>query len=322
MSVLLGFFGVDPNSLPYDLGVLKDNTPPILVYAVPAMVLFTAIEIFISFRQERKYYATKETIGSVLVGVGNLVVSAFINLALILLVVWIWKTVPWRMGLNWWTFIPCYIIFDFCSYWAHRASHSNRFLWATHIAHHSGEKYNLAVSFRLSWVQHLKTPFFVPAMLCGFHPFVFFVSSQIAVLFQFWVHTEYIKKLPIIDFFFAAPSNHRVHHGVQPQYIDKNYAATFIIWDRIFGTFEPEGEKVIYGLTTNIAKKANPFHINFHEYFEMVRDMKTVKGFKKKMFFLMASPTKIGQMKEAQEIAAAKAKELINAPFTEKEPAV
>ena len=320
MSVLLSFFGADPNSLPYDLGKIQDGFPPIIVFAVPAMVLFTAIEVFISYRQERKFYEIKETIGSVLVGLGNIGVSFFVNMALILLVVWIWKMVPWRMELNWWTFIPCYIIFDFCSYWAHRASHSNRFLWATHIAHHSGEKYNLAVSFRLSWVQHLKTPFFVPAMLCGFHPYVFFVSSQIAVLFQFWVHTEYIKKLPIIDFFFAAPSNHRVHHGVQPQYIDKNYAATFIIWDRIFGTFEPEGEKVIYGLTSNINRKANPFHINFHEYAEIYRDMKNAKGFRKKWFYLMASPTKIGQMKEAEEIAAAKAKELINAPAVEKVP--
>lgn len=304
MSVLLNLFGADPNSLSYDLGKLSEGTPQLIYFAVPFMVFFTAIEVFISYRQERKYYETKETIGSVLVGLGNLVVSGVVNMGLILLVVWIWKMVPWRMELNWWTFIPCYIIFDFCSYWAHRASHTNRFLWATHIAHHSGEKYNLAVSFRLSWVQHLKTPFFVPAMLCGFHPYVFFVSSQIAVLFQFWVHTEYIGKLPIIDYIFAAPSNHRVHHGTQPQYIDKNYAATFIIWDRIFGTFEPEGEKVIYGLTTNIDKKANPFHINFHEYGEIWKDMKSAKTFKDKMFYLMASPTKIGRKKEAEELAA------------------
>jgi sterol desaturase/sphingolipid hydroxylase (fatty acid hydroxylase superfamily) len=320
MSLLLNIFGADPNSLPYDLGKIQEGTPPIILIAVPFMVLFTAIEVFVSYKQERKYYETKETIGSVLVGVGNLIVSAFMNMALILLVVWIWKMVPWRMELNWWTFIPCYIIFDFCSYWAHRASHSNRFLWATHIAHHSGEKYNLAVSFRLSWVQHLKTPFFVPCMLFGFHPYVFFVSSQIAVLFQFWVHTEYIKKLPIIDFFFAAPSNHRVHHGTQPQYIDKNYAATFIIWDRIFGTFEPEGEKVIYGLTTNIDKKANPFHINFHEYGEIWKDVKSAKTLKEKWFYLMASPTKIGRKKEADELAA-KAKAQQHEPETVKEVA-
>jgi sterol desaturase/sphingolipid hydroxylase (fatty acid hydroxylase superfamily) len=309
MSIFLSIFGADPNSLPLDINFLKEGLPAIIRWAVPAMVIISAIEVYVSYRQERKYYETKETIGSVLVGLGNLGVSAFVNIGLILLVVWIWKLVPWRMELNWWTFIPCYIIYDFCSYWAHRASHTNRFLWATHIAHHSGEKYNLAVSFRLSWVQHLKTPFFVPAMLFGFHPYVFFAVSQIAVLFQFWVHTEYIGKLPIIDFIFAAPSNHRVHHGTQPQYIDKNYAATFIIWDRLFGTFEPEGEKVIYGLTTNIDKKANPFHINFHEYGEIWKDIKNAKGLKMKWFYLMASPTKIGQMKEAEE-KAAKANEM------------
>jgi sterol desaturase/sphingolipid hydroxylase (fatty acid hydroxylase superfamily) len=322
MSLLLNLFGADPGSLPLDADFLKEGLPAIIRWAVPAMVIISAIEVYVSYRQERKYYETKETIGSVLVGVGNLVVSAFVNTGLILLVVWIWKMVPWRMELNWWTFIPCYIIFDFCSYWAHRVSHSNRFLWATHIAHHSGEKYNLAVSFRLSWVQHLKTPFFVPAMLCGFHPYVFFAASQVAVLFQFWVHTEYIGKLPIIDFIFAAPSNHRVHHGTQPQYIDKNYAATFIIWDRIFGTYEPEGEKVIYGLTTNIDKKANPFHINFHEYGEIWKDVKNAKGFRKKWFYLMASPTKIGQMKEAEELAAkAKTQALVTEPVITKEVA-
>lgn len=319
MSVLLSLFGADPNSLPYNLGVLKDGTPPIIVYAVPLMVIFTAIEIFVSFKQDKKYYETKETIGSVLVGVGNLLVSAVVNTFLILFVVWIWKLVPWRMELNWWTFIPCYIIYDFCSYWAHRISHENRFFWATHVAHHSGEKYNLAVSFRLSWVQHIKTMFFVPTMLCGFHPYVFFVTNQFAVLFQFWVHTEYIKKLPIIDYFFATPSNHRVHHGTQEQYIDKNYAATFIIWDRIFGTYEPEGEPVIYGLTTNIKNKANPFYINFHEYIDIYKDVRAAKGFKNKMHMLFGSPYKIMLEKIAAAEAAEKAKQLVQSPVNEKE---
>jgi sterol desaturase/sphingolipid hydroxylase (fatty acid hydroxylase superfamily) len=317
MSLFLSIFGADPNSLPYDLGRIQENTPPIILFAVPAMVLFTAIEIFVSFKQERKYYETKETIGSFLVGAGNLVVSAFVNMALILLVVWIWKTVPWRMELNWWTFIPCYIIFDFCSYWAHRFSHENRFLWATHIAHHSGEKYNLAVSFRLSWVQHLKTPFFVPAMLFGFHPYVFFVSSQIAVLFQFWVHTEYIRRIPIIDLIFATPSNHRVHHGTQEQYIDKNYGATFIFWDKMFGTFEPEGEKVIYGITTNIKDKANPFSINFHEYVDMFKDVTKAKGFKNKWKMLFGSPYQIMLAKNKAAEAEAKAKQIVHQPVSD-----
>lgn len=299
MSVFLGLFGADPNSLPYDLGVLREGTPPIIVFAVPVMVFFTALEMIVSYFQHRKMYETKETIGSITVGLGNLVVSFFVNMALILFVVWVWKILPWRMELNWWTLIPAYIIYDFCSYWAHRISHEKRFWWATHIAHHSGENYNLAVSFRLSWVQHLKTIFFVPTMLFGFHPFVFFVTNQMAVLFQFWVHTEYIKKLPIIDYIFATPSNHRVHHGSQEQYIDKNYGATFIIWDRMFGTYEPEGEKVIYGLTTNITNKANPFYINFHEYVDMFRDIKNAKTWKEKWFYFWGSPYQVMLKKKA-----------------------
>jgi hypothetical protein len=111
-----------------------------------------------------------------------------------------------------------------------------------------------------------------------------------------------------------------VHHGTQEQYIDKNYAATFIIWDRIFGTFEPEGEKVIYGLTTNIKNKANPFYINFHEYIDMWNDVKAAKGFKRKMYMLFGSPYKIMLEKNAAAEAAAKAKELLHTAPIEKEP--
>jgi sterol desaturase/sphingolipid hydroxylase (fatty acid hydroxylase superfamily) len=300
MEVILGLFGADPSSLPYDLGKLKDGTPPIIVYAVPFMLFFTILEIIVSYFQHRHYYSKDETIGSIGVGVGNLLVSAIINLALILFVVWVWKLVPWRMELNWWTFIPAYIIYDFCSYWAHRISHEQRFWWATHVAHHSGEYYNLAVSFRLSWVQHLKILFFLPTILCGFHPFVFFVTNQVAVLFQFWVHTEYIRKIhPVVEYIFATPSNHRVHHGSQEKYLDKNYGATFIIWDRMFGTYQPEEEQVIYGLTTNIEHKANPFYINFHEYKDMWLDVKNATSWKKKWFYIFGSPTQIMLEKKA-----------------------
>lgn len=303
--MILDIFGADPASLPYDLGTLQKGTPPIILFAVPTMIFFTLLEIWVSFKGEKQFYLKNETWGSIFVGLGNLLVSFFINMALILFVVWVWKTLPWRMELNWWTFFPCYVIYDLCSYWAHRISHEKRFWWATHIAHHSGTKYNLAVSFRLSWVQHLKTIFFVPTMLFGFHPFVFFVTNQIAVLFQFWVHTEYIRKLPIIDLIFATPSNHRVHHGCQEQYIDKNYGATFIFWDKIFGTFEPEDEPVVYGLTTNIPKEKmnDPFYINFHEYYEMVNDIKNAPTWKEKWFYFWGSPYQVMLKKKAIEDA-------------------
>jgi sterol desaturase/sphingolipid hydroxylase (fatty acid hydroxylase superfamily) len=306
---LLSLFGAD--KIPMDLiHQVEKNAPNLIIWAVPLMVIFSALEMYISYRQDKKYYEKKETIGSIFVGLGNLVVSAGVKVVLLYAVVGIYNLVPWRMNLEWdaapwklgsywWLFIPCYIIYDLCSYWAHRISHEQRFWWATHVVHHSGENYNLAVSFRLSWIQHIKVIFFLPIALMGFHPIIFFVTNQVAVLFQFWVHTEYIRKCPKwMEYIFATPSNHRVHHGSQEQYIDKNYGATFIFWDRIWKTYEPENEKVIYGITTNIPNKANPFFINFHEIKDMITDVRNAKGFRKKWFFIFGSPVKIMMEKE------------------------
>ena len=238
---------------------LSNNSPEIIVWAAPIMFLFVLLEWFISYKQNKQLYQKAETFGSILVGVGNVAIAFVLKFTLLYLIVLVYNMVPWRMHFSWWMFLPCYILFDFCSYWAHRVSHQQRFWWATHIVHHSSEHYNLTVSFRLSWVQHVKLIFFFPVALMGFHPIIFFVVNQIAILFQFWVHTEYIGRLhPAIEYIFATPSNHRVHHGSQEKYINKNYAATFIVWDRLFGTYQLEEEKVQYGVTHNIENKANP----------------------------------------------------------------
>ena len=166
--------------------------------------------------------------------------------------------------------------------------------------HHSSENYNLTVSFRLSWVQNLKIIFFLPVALLGFHPIIFFVVSQIAVLFQFWVHTEYIRKIhPVIEYIFATPSNHRVHHGAQEKYINKNYGATFIFWDRMFGTFQEEEEQAVYGFTHNITNKSNPLVLNFHEYADMWKDIKSTKSLRKKIFYIFGDPIKIDRYKKS-----------------------
>ncbi len=283
------------------------KSPDIIVWAIPFMFFFAGLEIYMSYRQNRHYYDTKETIGSTLTGLGNVGINVLFKSTLLLLIVWIYNLLPWRMYLNWWTFIPCYIIFDFCSYWAHRISHEQRFFWATHVAHHSGENYNLTTSFRLSWVQNLKIIFFLPTALIGFHPIVIFAVSQAAVMFQFWVHTEYIRKLPRwVEYVFATPSNHRVHHGSQDKYIDKNYGATFILWDRMFGTYQKEEEKVVYGITKKMKHKANPFYINFHEYGDMWEDVKSTNSFRKKLFYIFGSPSKIAR--EKQRMAESKEK--------------
>jgi sterol desaturase/sphingolipid hydroxylase (fatty acid hydroxylase superfamily) len=278
---------------------LQNDAPNIIIWAAPAMFLFVLLEWYISRRQNKHLYEKKETIGSICVGLGNVIINTALKMVLFYLIVWFYNQLPWRMYMAWWTFIPCYIFFDLCSYWAHRISHEQRFWWATHVVHHSSEYYNLTVSFRLSWVQNLKMIFFLPVALMGFHPVVFFVVNQIAVLFQFWVHTEYIRKIhPAVEFIFATPSNHRVHHGSQEKYINKNYGATFIFWDRLFGTYQPEEEQAIYGITHELEHKANPLYINFHEYMDMWQDIKKAKSLRKKFFYLFGNPIAIAKEKE------------------------
>ncbi|GAB2536203.1 hypothetical protein GCM10027085_28610 [Spirosoma aerophilum] len=292
------FFGAPQIPMEH-LSTIEKAAPNLILWAAPVLFFFTGLEMYITYKQEKPYYDKQETIGSVLVGIGSVAIGLAIKFALLYGIVWIYNHLPWRMALNWWTFIPCYILFDLASYWAHRTSHEQRFWWATHVVHHSGEHYNLSVSFRLSWIQNLKTVFFIPVALLGFHPIIFFTTNQIAVLFQFWVHTEYIRRLPKwIEYIFATPSNHRVHHGSQPKYIDKNYGATFIFWDRLFGTYQPEEEAPIYGITTNITQKANPLMINFHEVADIIADVKKARGFRRKLFFIFGSPVKIAQEKQ------------------------
>jgi sterol desaturase/sphingolipid hydroxylase (fatty acid hydroxylase superfamily) len=295
---LLFIFGADKISW-QRIDEITSSAPEIIVWAIPVMFSFVLIEFFISHKQNKKYYDKKETLGSLGLGIGNILISTLIKVMLFYMIIWIYNLVPWRMEFNWWTLIPCYIIFDFFSYVAHRISHRQRFWWATHVAHHSAEHYNLSVSFRLSWVQYLKIIFFLPVMMLGFHPIIFFITNQIAILFQFWVHTEYIGKLPrFVEYILATPSNHRVHHGTQAKYIDKNFGATFILWDRLFNTYQKEEEKVIYGLTTNIQQKANPIHINFHEYAEIIKDIKQMDGWRRKLFVIFGSPIRISKYKK------------------------
>ncbi len=174
--------------------------------------------------------------------------------------------------------------------------------WATHVVHHSAENYNLTVSFRLSWIQHLKLAFILPVAFCGFHPVIFFIVNQISVLFQFWQHTEYIGRLPrIFELIFVTPSNHRVHHGSDEKYIDKNFGAIFIFWDKIFKTYVPEQEKPTYGITTKVPPTLDPLYLNFHEYKDIIADVKTARTWREKLFYIFGSPTKIARRKKPKQ---------------------
>lgn len=292
------FFGASPISYE-NIKELEQQSGDLIIYAIPLMAFFTGLEIWYSWYSEKRNYNTKESLGSLFVGLGNVAINLVLKVAFISGAVYIYNLVPWRMELNWWTLFPCLLIYDFFSYWAHRISHFNRFFWATHVIHHSADHYNLTVSFRLSWVQHFKVLFFLPVAFLGFHPVIFFIVNQISVLFQFWQHTEYIGKLPrFIEAIFVTPSNHRVHHGSDEKYIDKNFAAIYIFWDMLLGTYQPEEEKPTYGITTKIEHKLNPLHLNFHEYDSMYKDVKKAKTFKEKWFYIFGSPGKIDKLKK------------------------
>lgn len=266
------------------------NYPTIIHYAIPVMLGLVLLELGISIYKKRNLYVGKDFFASLGIGTGNLIVSALIKVALFTVVLAFYNLLPWRVPHTWWSYVACLITLDFCRYWAHRVAHEQRFWWATHVTHHSSGKYNFSVSFRLSWVQHIKLVFFLPVIACGFDPFVFFICHQIEVLYQFWIHTELVKKLPApIEYIFTTPSHHRVHHASNEKYLDKNYGSTFIIWDRIFGTFQAEEEQPIYGLTTPV-NSYNPVYLVFHEWFDMAKDMKG-KSFKEKLYVIWGSPT-------------------------------
>ncbi len=254
------------------------NAPDLILYAAPVMISLALLEFYFSWKQKKKLYEKKDFFASLSIGLVSVFQNLLIKSILFGSVIWFYNVVPWSIPVNWWTSILCFFALDFCRYWAHRMGHETSLFWATHVTHHNSEKYNLSTSFRLSWTQQIKVVFFLPISLMGFHPVVFFICHQIAVLYQFWIHTEYIRRLPNwIRFFFVTPSHHRVHHGKNAHYLDKNYGSTFIIWDRMFGTFQPEDEQAIYGILDQ-PKHYNPVKLVFHVWGDIFRKMRKSKN--------------------------------------------
>lgn len=294
--------------------VLSMDLPPVILYAIPVMLSLVLMEYILNLRENRRVYEGKDFWASVAIGIGNLTVSALLKVGTFMLILFFYNLVPWSIPYTWWSFIIAIVALDFCRYWSHRISHEQRWLWATHVTHHSSENYNFAVSFRLSWTQHIKVIFFIPVALLGIHPVVFFICHQIEVLYQFWLHTELITKLPRpIEYIFTTPSHHRVHHGRNDRYLDKNYGSTFIIWDRMFGTFEPEEEKSEYGITTPI-NSYNPVYLVFHEWIDIVRDLRQATNWRDRWNALVAPPGKyvptgtlrgqvVAEKEESQKVA-------------------
>ena len=278
--------------------VLEMELPNIIGFAAPVMIALVLIEWGFSQYQHRSIYDAKDTLAAAVIGVVNLLITAAIKIATFGIIIFFYNLAPFKIPAGWWSFILCLIWIDFWRYWAHRLAHEIRLLWATHVTHHNSEKYNWSVSFRLGWTQHIKIIFFIPVALVGFDPVTFFICHQIEVLYQFWIHTEYIRKLPKpIEFIFTTPSHHRVHHARNEHYLDKNYGSTLIIWDRLFNTFQPEIDKADYGITTPV-NSYNPVYLNFHEWIDIFRDVRKSRSLKQALVLLFIRPSKLKDRKK------------------------
>jgi alkylglycerol monooxygenase len=188
---------------------------------------------------------------------------------------------PWLIGM---------LGFDFLYYWWHRASHEVNLLWAAHIVHHQSEDYNLAVALRQAWFTNLTAvPFYLPLALVGVDPVTFFVSGAVSLLYQFWIHTELIRRVDPFEWWLNTPAHHRVHHATNPEYLDKNYGAILIVWDRLFGTFEPERAPCIYGLTKPFSS-FNPVWANLHYFSEIGHLVRQSRGLADKLMAPFRSP--------------------------------
>jgi sterol desaturase/sphingolipid hydroxylase (fatty acid hydroxylase superfamily) len=182
------------------------------------------------------------------------------------------------------------LVWDFIYYWNHRFMHESRYMWAVHVVHHSSERYNLSTALRQPVADALGT-FLPQGLLClaGFQPSLISSARGINLIYQFWIHTEAIGRLGPVEKVFNTPSHHRVHHGSNPQYIDRNHGSILIIWDRLFGTFEQEREPVVYGLTRNI-NTFNPLKIAAHEHLEMLDDVYRSQDWHDRLSFIVRGP--------------------------------
>ncbi|MEP4335749.1 MAG: sterol desaturase family protein, partial [Roseobacter sp.] len=193
--------------------------------------------------------------------------------------------------INWITVAICVVLADLAYYWEHRFMHRVNLAWATHTVHHSSPFFNISVAYRFGPMDSFWPVFFhVPLVLLGFNPIVVLFAEVVVQLYQTTLHTESIKKLPRpVEWIMNTPSHHRVHHGSNPKYLDKNYAGIFIVWDRMFGTFEEEHEQVVYGLVKPI-ESTNPIVAFLHGFYRLANSVWAMRGFRNKLGVIFGPP--------------------------------
>ena len=265
----------------------------IYTYGIPLIILLIISELIYSHIYKLKYYKSKDSAAAFGLLLGNYAVNLGTKGSILVLYFYLYNyrllTINDLMPV-WMVWILTFVVIDFVYYWYHRCSHRVRFFWAVHMNHHSSEEMNFTVSLRQAWFGSLtKVPFFISMPLIGFDPLITAVAGVASTLWGVVGHTQWINKLGPLEYIFVTPSSHRVHHGSNEEYLDKNYGNLLIIWDRLFGTFEEEKEKVIYGVRNNV-KTFNPIKITFFEWLSFVNDFKYAKDFREKILCFVGKP--------------------------------
>lgn len=237
----------------------------VYTYLTPIALFFILIEIAACFFFKRKYVSFSESIANFGTQIGNQTTNVLVAAGVFIIYGFLWENYRlFTIDLSWWSFILLLIGVDFIFYWVHRWGHALNIMWAAHSPHHSAEEMNFFVALRASVTQRLCSfLFFWPLAIIGFKPLDIYTMAGIHLFIAFLHHTEFIGKLGWFEKWFTTPSHHRVHHGVNFKYLDKNFGEFLIIWDKMFGTFAEEQEKVVYGIYDH-PKSWNPIRINFH----------------------------------------------------------
>ena len=254
-----------------------DHLPNPVDYAIPGFVLLVMAEMLVARARARHRYCPRDTLTSLALGLGSTVAGALSAGAVYALATSVAKAAPIHIGWAWYWWPICFVLDDFAYYVFHRAAHRVRWFWASHVIHHSSQHYNLSTALRQTWTGFVSAAFLfrLPLFLIGFPPAMVFFVAGINLIYQFWIHTEVIGRLPRwIEAVMNTPSHHRVHHATNARYLDKNYAGVFIVWDRLFGTYTPErdDDRPRYGLVRDLGS-FSLLWAAFHEWIGIARDM-------------------------------------------------
>lgn len=291
----------------------------LIIYSIPVFFALLLIEIawdLLAHKKRNKVYRLNDAVTNISCGITDQVTGVFAKLFTIGAYIFVFEQSAffrvWEWQSSWPAWIVCFLAIDLAYYWAHRLSHEVNLLWTGHVVHHQSEEYNLSVALRQGAFQKLLTFWvYLPLAILGFPPEWFVTGMAINLLYQFWIHTEAVGKMGPLELLLNTPSHHRVHHGRDPKYIDRNHGGVFIIWDKLFGTFQREEEHPHYGIT-HPSNTFNAVEAHIQPFQRLFRELGAIGSFGDKLRFLLKPPgwypDTLGGFRAAPEVGETESK--------------